>query len=384
MPDRKGPVQWQVATDEGFGEIVREGTEFARPELAHSVYVEVTGLNPASEYFYRFKAGPELSPVGRTKTAPRADARIERLALAFVSCQNFIEGYYTAYQDLVQRDLDVMLHLGDYIYEGGGSSRAVRRYTRSTDTLTLDDYRVRHADYKSDPDLQAAHAAFPFVLTWDDHEVDNNYASDDSDPDIPPEQFLQRRTAAYQAYYEHLPLRAAQRPVRPDAQMYRRLSFDDLMQVHVLDTRQYRSDQPRCSAPDCPEARDPSRTMLGADQEQWLQDGLVWGASSSVWDVLANQAPVRRYGTRPLGGDQWDGYDAARSRLLALLAQGPANPVVFIGDLHSNQVSDLPASFDDPSAPIVATEFMGMSITSLGDSTPRTSYDGFGNSWERF
>jgi alkaline phosphatase D len=375
-------VRYEVAEDERFSRVVRRGAVEALPASAHSVHVDVRGLRPDTAYHYRFRVGTAISPVGRTRTAPAAATRLGALSFAFLSCQNFTAGHYTAYQDLVRRDLDVVLHLGDYIYEGPGGSGGVRGYTRPTEALTLEDYRVRHADYKRDPDLQAAHAAFPFVMTWDDHEVDNDYADEDGDPDVPREQFLARRAAAYQAYYEHLPLRAAQRPAGPDAQLHRRLAFGDLLQVHVLDTRQYRSDQPACSTEDCPEARDPSRTMLGSEQERWLEDGLA--GSRAVWDVLANQVPVRRYGTRELGGDQWDGYDAARTRLLRALAHGPANPVVVTGDLHSNQVSDLPASFEDPAAPVVATEFMGTSVTSGGDERVRTSYDGFGNSWERF
>jgi alkaline phosphatase D len=382
LPPEPFGVRWEVAEDDRFARVVRRGAVEAQPAAAHSVHVDVGGLRPDRVYYYRFRAGPWIGPVGRTRTVPAAGARIGQLALAFVSCQNLTAGWFTAYRDLARRDLDVVLHLGDYIYEGAGGADGVRANTRAVETVSLDDYRVRHADYKRDPDLQAAHASVPFVVTWDDHEVDNNYAGADSDPDSPPEQFLARRAAAFQAYYEHLPLRLPQRPVGPDAQMFRRLSFGDLLQVHVLDGRQYRSDQPACSTSDCPEARDPSRTMLGWEQERWLDDGLA--GSHSVWDLLANQVPVRRYGTRELGGDQWDGYDAARSRLLARLASGPANPVVVTGDLHSNQVSDLPASFEQPGAPIVATEFMGTSVTSGGDGAVRTSYDGFGNSWERF
>ena len=382
LPAEPFGVRYEVAEDERFSRVVRRGAVEARPEQAHSVHVDVRGLRPDREYWYRFRAGTAISPAGRTRTAPAAGAPLAQLALAVVSCQNLTAGWFTAYRDLAQRDLDLVLHLGDYVYEGPGGAGGVRTLTRPVEAVTLDDYRVRHADYKRDPDLQAAHAAFPFVVTWDDHEVDNDYADESGEPGVPPEQFLARRAAAYQAYYEHLPLRAAQRPVGPDAQLYRRLSFGDLLQLHVLDTRQYRSEQPRCSTDDCPEARDPARTMLGAAQEEWLGAGLR--SSRQVWDVLANQVPVRRFGTRELGGDQWDGYDAARSRLLTQLADGPANPVVVTGDLHSAQVSDLPASFDDPAAPVVATEFMGTSITSGGDGAIRTVTSGFGNSWERY
>ncbi|MDI3330490.1 MAG: alkaline phosphatase D family protein [Micrococcus sp.] len=379
MPPHPVGVRWEVAEGEGFRTVVRRGAVVARPESAHSVHVDVRGLRPDRVYFYRFAVGAHVSAVGRTRTAPALTAPLLHLAFAFASCQNLVAGHYTAYQDMLRRDLDFVLHLGDYIYEGAGTGKdAVRNNTRSSEATTLDDYRVRHADYKRDPDLQAVHAAFPFILTWDDHEVDNNYAAADADPDQPRDEFLVRRAAAYQAYFEHQPLRPAQRPVGPDAHLFRRFTFGDLLQLHVLDSRQYRSDQAR----DESESRDPSRTMLGADQEQWLHRGLT--GSRRVWDVLGNQVPVRRYGTRELGGDQWDGYDAARQRLLDSFARTPGNPVVLTGDLHSNQVSDLPAAFADDTSPFVATEFMGTSITSGGDGAGRLVYDDFGNRWERF
>ena len=209
MPNRKVPVRWEISEDESFRRgtrRTRRGIEFARPELAHSVHVEVEGLKPGREYFYRFKAGPEISPVGRTKTAPDPRARVGQLAFAFASCQKWEDGYYSPYRHLAEEDVEFVVHLGDYIYEygidpnGGYRGVPVPDYFGS-ETTTLKQYRLRHALYKTDPDLQRAHALFPWVVTWDDHEVENDYADEFSEPDAEPDQdpqiFLRRRAAAY-------------------------------------------------------------------------------------------------------------------------------------------------------------------------------------------
>ena len=253
MPRRKVRVRWEVATDEGFTSVVRRGVELARPALAHSVHVEVDGLSPAREYYYRFEAGSELSPVGRTKTAPAPGADVSELAFAFASCQQYEHGYFTAYKHMAEEDLDLVIHLGDYIYEYGKNEYVapggnVRNHVPGTEITTLADYRVRHGQYKSTGNLRRAHAAFPWVVTWDDHEVENNYADeiseDDTEPDQDPEVFLRRRAAAYQAYYENMPLRRSSVPRGPDMRLYRRLTYGGLAEFNVLDTRQYRTDQP--------------------------------------------------------------------------------------------------------------------------------------------
>jgi alkaline phosphatase D len=231
MPPLKVPVYWEIAEDEDFGEVERRGEVFARPELAHSVHVEVRGLDPDHEYFYRFRAGSEWSPTGRTKTAPAPGASVAELAFAFASCQMYEHGYYTAYRRMSEENLDLVVHLGDYIYEIGPNQYVAQsgnvRTHNSPEIFTLPEYRNRHALYKTDEDLQAAHAAFPWIVTWDDHEVENNYADEvsqiDSEPDQDPEVFLRRRAAAYQAYYEHMPLRRTSVPQGPDMQLYRRL-----------------------------------------------------------------------------------------------------------------------------------------------------------------
>jgi alkaline phosphatase D len=382
MPRRRIPVDWEVATDERFRRRVRRGTATARPELGHSVHVELEGLDPAREYFFRFRAAGELSPVGRTRTAPAAGASPDALAFAFVSCQQYEHGYFTAYRHLADEDLDVVVHLGDYIYEyapnvyttPGGNVRA----HSSREITTLEDYRNRHAQYKTDPDLQAAHAAVPFIVTWDDHEVDNNWADEIPEDGQPRGAFLRRRAAAFQAYYEHMPLRRTSRPRGIDLQLYRRIAYGDLAEFNVLDTRQFRADQPcgdRFPA-SCPERLEPDRSITGAAQERWLLDGLE--SSRARWNVLAQQVFFAQVDSQEGPGvvvnpDAWDGYVASRERILGFVEErGVANPVVLTGDVHSNWAADLKADFDDPDSRTVGSELVCTSISSGGDGSDTT------------
>jgi alkaline phosphatase D len=379
MPARDVPVQWEVATDRDFSNIVRSGTEFARYDLAHSVHVEVDGLKPGHLYYYRFRAGKELSPVGRTKTAPKWGAALESFTFAFASCQQYEHGYYTAYRHMAREELDLVIHLGDYIYEYGPDEYVSKtgnvRHHNSPEITTLEDYRNRHAQYRSDKDLQAAHAAFPWVVTWDDHEVENNYADHIPEKGQDPAAFIRRRVAAYQAYYEHMPLRHSSFPNGPDMHLYRRLTFGDLVQFHVLDTRQYRDDQANGDGFKEPseESLDPNRTLLGREQEKWLFDGLR--RSQARWNVLAQQIFFAELDIQPgpgkkLNMDAWDGYAASRNRLLKLFAEGTvSNPIVITGDVHASWANDLKADFDDPDSPVVGAEFVGTSITSGGNGS---------------
>lgn len=370
-------VDWQIAADEKMGRVVKRGTAVASPELAHSVHVDVRGLEPGRHYWYQFKAGDAVSPVGRTKTAPAANGRPDRLAFAFASCQHFETGYYTAYQHMAEEDLDLVIHLGDYIYEGPERQGQVRRH-RGREIVSLEDYRNRYALYRSDEHLRRTHAIFPWVVTWDDHEVDNNYAADIPEDDTPRDRFLERRANAYQVYYEHMPLRRSSLPQGSKMLLYRRLVFGDLASFHVLDTRQYRTDQP-CGdgnkAP-CPEVFDPKATMLGPEQERWLLEGL--GQSRARWNVLAQQVMLAKVDRAPgpetaYSMDQWSGYEMARRRILEFLDQRkPSNPVVLTGDIHSNWVNDLKADFDKPESATVGTEFVGTSISSSGDGMDMT------------
>jgi alkaline phosphatase D len=371
MPPERVDVTWHVASDDRMQDVVRTGTSTASPAAAHSVHVEVTGLRPDRPYWYRFRAGNELSPIGRTRTLPVATAAADRLRFAFVSCQNYEMGYFTPLHHLAGEDIALVFHLGDYIYESAGRDGQIRRHGGG-EARTLEEYRNRYAQYKTDPDLQEAHAAFPWVATWDDHEVDNDYAGSAPEQAVPIETFLRRRADAYQAYYEHVPLRRRARPRDGAVQLYRGFSYGRLASFFVLDTRQYRSDQPCGGAgPLCAGARDPRTTMLGAEQERWLFDGLR--RSSSRWNVIPQQVmmarvdrlqgPEERYSM-----DHWNGYDAARARLLKLLAtERPGNPVILTGDVHSHWVNDIKLDFDDPKSPTVATELVGSSISSGGD-----------------
>lgn len=382
MPPALVEVGWELASDEDFRRIVRRGTEIAAPEWAHSVRAEVSGLEPAHRYFYRFHAGGAVSPVGRTRTAPAAGAAVDRLRFAFASCQQYEQGYYAAYRHLVAEELDLVVHLGDYIYESSWGRNHVRKH-EAGEPHTLDEYRNRYGLYKSDLDLRAAHAACPWLATWDDHEVQNDYANDRSQNADPRETFLARRAAAYQAYYEHLPLPKRMQPRGPDMPLYTRWEYGALARFHVLDDRQYRSHQ-ACPRPnrgggsnvvplaECPELMLPGRTLLGAEQEQWLADGLA--RPGARWNVIAQQTVMAQVDRKPGEGqsfwtDGWDGYPKARERLLGhIAAKRVANPVVIGGDVHTSVVADLKTDFDDPKSPVVATEFVGTSIASQGIS----------------
>jgi len=369
--------------------VVRRGVSMARPELGHSVHAEVHGLRPGREYFYRFKAGSEISPVGRTKTAPHPHATPGSLRFALASCQQWQAGFYTAYAHMAAEDLDLVVHVGDYIYEspvnavGGNRNQPVPEAFR-TEPTTLARYRLQHALYKTDPDLQAAHAAFPWLVTWDDHEVDNNYAGAIPQDTQDPQAFLARRAAAYQAFYEHIPLRRSSIPRGPDMQLYRSVRFGRLAQFNVLDERQFRSDQAcgdTLTVP-CEDAFDPARTMLGAEQERWLLDELA--GSRSAWNVVAQQVVMCRADRDPGPGlllpmDNWNGYEPARQRLFdGVLERGVENFIVLTGDAHASMAADLKTDFADPSAPVIGAEFLGTSIATGADGA---DLDTRGNEW---
>ena len=374
MPPEPVEVSWQIADDDAMTRIVQSGTTRATPEWSHSIHIEVTGLRPERWYWYRFKVGTELSPIGRTRTAPPLDALPARLRFAFASCQHYETGFYTAYQHMAREDLDLIVHLGDYIYEGAAAADRVRRHPSGL-CLTLDDYRLRYAQYKSDQALQAAHAMDPWIVTWDDHEVANNYAGEHVAKRPSRAEFLQRRAAAYQAYFEHMPLRRSALPQGPDMLLYRDLSFGRLAKFHVLDTRQYRSPQPQGDGlkPPSPVLLDPQGTMMGDRQRDWLFTGLE--RSPASWNVLAQQVMVAR-ADKTAGPavhysmDQWPGYEFERRRLLLHFADKKIkNPVVLTGDIHSDWANELIADFDQLDSRSVATEFVGTSISSGGDGS---------------
>lgn len=373
-------VDYEVAETPAFNRILRSGSIAAVPELGHSVHAEVRGLLPGRDYYYRWRVADATSPVGRTRTAPAASASVDEFRFAFASCQQYEQGFYTAYQHMADEQFDLIVHLGDYIYESSWGDVLVRHH-EGPEIHTLTDYRNRYNTYKSDPDLQVAHASAPWVITWDDHEVDNNYAADIAEDEQTPEQLLLRRAAAYQAFYEFTPIRLPVGRQGPDMPIHRRLRFGKLMEMHVLDTRQYRSDQ-ACGDGrklSCAEHQDSSRTLLGQAQKGWLFDSLA--TADATWNVLAQQ--IMMAGLRSVGdnGDQlwpmdiWDGYPYERQALLEHLAEvGTPNPVVLTGDIHSNWAANLSLDFDDPSARVVGSEFVGTSITSGGDGSDMTDY----------
>ncbi|AYY13921.1 alkaline phosphatase [Actinobacteria bacterium YIM 96077] len=374
MPSRDVPVQWEVAHDERFSRVVRRGVTRATPHDAHSVHIDVPGLDPARWYFYRFRVQREISPVGRMRTAPGHGQMPNVWRFAIASCQNYPAGYYTSYQNMLDEDLDIVFHLGDYMYEGGAQGSLGRGHVPSEEVRDLAGYRVRLAQYKSDEDLRAMHAAAPFAMTFDDHEMENNWTADDADPDVPPEEFARRKAAAFKAYWEHMPLREAQRPSGSHIQMYRRLHWGDLATINLLDTRQYRSDQVDDPEADSPEAWDPERKMLGDEQMRWLLDELA--TSSARWNVLAQQVPFFEDADVGLESDKWDGYRVARQRILDELATGRArNPLVLSGDIHANRAANIKADFQDPESATVGGEFTGTSISSGGDTDQSADMD---------
>lgn len=370
MPPRVVDVEWEVATDDKFTRVEQRGTTAATPEAAHSVHVDVTGLRPGGEYFYRFRADGFLSPSGRTRTAP-APETLAPLTMCVASCSNYEQGWFTAYRRIAEEEPDLVVHLGDYHYEYGARDGGVRRHVGS-ETVTLADYRRRYAQYKSDPDLQAAHAAAPWLVVFDDHEVADNWAG--ASPGERPG-FAARRAAALQAYYENMPLRSWARPHAGHMRLYRRVEWGSLATLHMLDTRQHRTGQ-ACGdefGADCREQFDSSRTLTGADQERWLLNGFQ--RSRARWDVLGQQvffAPmdVTAGPGRGINPDAWDGYVANRDRIISGLVNSPVrNAVVLTGDVHSHWAAEVRERRDDPLSRCVATELVTSSITSGGDGS---------------
>jgi alkaline phosphatase D len=342
MPARAVDVEWEVAADDRFTRIEQRGIATAVPDAAHSVHVELAGLRPGREYFYRFRADGYISPAGRTRTAPQPDS-LAPLTMCVASCANYEQGWFTAYRRLADEHPDLVVHLGDYQYEygAGKQSGAVREHV-GPETVTLANHRQRYAQYKTDPDLQAAHAAAPWLAVFDDHEVANNWAGEV--PDNPEPAFLDRRAAALQAYYENMPLRSASVPRGIDMQLYRRVHWGALATFHMLDTRQYRTHQP-CGdefRSDCLERLNPAASLTGAGQERWLLNGFQ--ESRSQWDLLGQQVFFSQVELTPGPGrgfnpDAWDGYPVSRDRIVAGRANSPVrNAVVLTGDVHSRAI----------------------------------------------
>ena len=376
-------VDWEIAHDDKFTKPVVKGRERATADWAHSVHVEARGLEADRWYFYRFRTGDATSPVGRTRTAPTRETAAG-LTFAVASCAHYEQGYFTPYRHLANEGVDLTIHVGDYIYETSWGPKMPRKHAAHLlEPMTVEDYRNRYALYRTDPDLQKAHAANPWLVTWDDHEVDNDYAGSRSQ-DLDVERlFLARRANAYRAYYEHMPLRRGAVPLGPDLRLHFQTFFGSDVNLFVLDDRQYRSPHV-CSRPGrgggnfvdpdhCPDVNDPSRTLLGKEQEGWLSAGLA--ASRAKWNVIAQQTRMAWLDPFPGPGrrvitDGWDGYPAARQRLVDdLRGSRVPNPIVVGGDVHSYWVSDIHAEPTNTASPVVASEFTGASITSIPNQT---------------
>ncbi len=377
LPER-AEVRWELAEDEAFAKIVARGSEVAEAAWGHSVHAEPAGLAPGRWYWYRFEALGARSAAGRTRTAPAPDATAP-LAFAIASCQRYDHGRFAAWRHLATEPLDLVMFLGDYVYEYP-SPPIAPRYHEGGFLRTLADYRARYATYQRDPQLQAAHAACPWVMVWDDHEVENDYAG--LQGNLLQADFPAQRAAAYQAYWEHLPFPKALRPLNGDARIYGHFDWGRLARVLLLDDRQYRDPQAcqktgrggsgNVTLKDCPALADPKRSLLGMAQEQWLAQ--AW-AADRPWNLLAQQTLMARFAwadpAGPDGGlywtDGWDGYAASRQRLLATVAERKlGGAVVLGGDVHAHYVTDLKADFGDPRSATLATEFCGTSITSKG------------------
>jgi alkaline phosphatase D len=373
------PVVWTVGRTKELapGDVVAHGTAVAKSTEGYSVHAIAEGLDPDRWYWFRFQVGSWQTPVARTRTSPAAGKSTEKLSIGVASCQDYQEGYYNAWRDAAQTDLDLIMFLGDYIYEDNPLplSDRVKRQVEGPEPTTLDQYRARYATYKSDPHLQQAHAHCPWLVVWDDHEVENNYADLHEQTDkISPEEFAVRRAAAYQAWWEHMPVRM-ERPTTKDLKIYRSIEWGSLASISMLDTRQYRTDQAcgdaplQLNTPACPEVTAPGRTLMGDEQERWLLERIR--NSTATWNVIGNQVVMTdlrlQNGTIVVNYDQWDGYPAERDRLLQAIRDAQKrNVVVLTGDIHLAGVGDLQTADAAGAKATVATEFVGTSISSGG------------------
>lgn len=384
MPPRPITIMWEVAYDEQFYRIARSGSTVVLPERAHALHLEVEGLAPGRQYFYRFMAAGQTSPIGRTRTAPDLNSKPSSLRMALTSCQHYEAGYFTLHREIAEADLDLVLFVGDYIYdtEMPGLTRVRQHpheFPHDPSKYTLEDYRIHHASYKLDPDLRANHAAHPWLMVWDDHEVMNDYAADTA-PDVEDkETFLKIRAAAYRAYFEHLPVSPKRMPKGPGMPMRDRFEWGQLAELWTVDTRQYRGGHVCRGRPligtgealwRCRAAGAESRTMLGQPQEDWLADTLL--ASSRDWKFIAQSTQISPGGLRtPLGrvyyADGWDAFPKARERLMSAIGQPRVQNVVCLGgDVHRHVAANLRVDPQDRNSEVVASEIVTSSLSSKG------------------
>lgn len=364
-------VEWEIASDEAFTKDRQSGSFDATPTYGHSVHIDVKGLTPDSWYYYRFKHGTELSPVGRTRTTPEPGASMSLLRVGQTSCANWQSGYYQLYADLAEQEPDYWLALGDYIYEYGNKGYMRPTQTKPTreipwkdEPFTVAQYRRQYGLYRGSPELQKLHAAAPYSIIWDDHEVDNNFTASKSGGDGQKDRvkFRKRRAAGFQAFWENHAIRIPQpEPMPRRMKIYREITWGTLATFLMLDGRQYRSDQPGDNTPAdfgrwVPKMNSPTATMLGVNQEAWLTERL--DDSTAKWTFVAQQTVLSDVnGSVGLGVpadglynyDSWDGYWVARERLTAAITQGQVrNPVILTGDFHCNLAFDVLQSWPNP------------------------------------
>jgi alkaline phosphatase D len=398
MPQLAVPVRWEVAADARFTQIVRQGVVVAEPAVAHSVHVLAEGLAPGRTYHYRFEAGGQRSPVGRTRTAPDLVEPVRQLRMALASCQHYEHGYFTAHREIAASDVDLVLFVGDYIYTTQAPNHLkVRSHAQAMDPepagRTLADYRIHHANYKLDDDLRASHAAHPWLMVWDDHEVMPDYTGDTAPGLDDPQAFIAARAAAYKAYFEHMPVSPRRVPFNASMPMQGRYRWGQLADIWTLDTRQHRDpalcgEWPRSLMHGkllwrCDAIGDDRRTFLGQQQEDWLAAGLA--GSDAQWRFIAQTTQVTPWPIRsPLGpltyAEGWDAFPAARARMMEAIAQPRVQDVVFLGgDVHRHVAANLRHEPRDPTSPIIASEVVTTSITSKGMSEVANAWIKAGN-----
>ncbi|MGF1475316.1 MAG: alkaline phosphatase D family protein [Geminicoccaceae bacterium] len=365
------PVDWELASDDAFGEVVARGTGIALPELAHSVRVTVDGLEPGRSYWYRFVAGDAESMTGRTRTLPASDANLNRVRFATTSCQHYEQGLFVAYDRMIEDDPDFVVHLGDFIY--GVSRGDFRNHSRKEEPATLEDFRLRHALYASDESLKRARASFPFYTVLDNHDALK-------DVDLDPAALV-KRVAAYQAWYEHMPMAGGYTAGAASLYSHGGADFGDLLRLTVMDTRQFREDEDLCREfadpdfgftiyrPACDPVQEEARSMLGAAQEAWVAGRMA--GSRQRWNnsfastVLFSPFAMGHAGDRFVYESSWDYYPANRRRFLASVQDtGLSNPVILSADIHSNWAIDVTENPDDPESRTIGSEFLATSLAS--------------------
>lgn len=416
---------WEVSRNASFTQRVATGRFITHVNSDHTVKIDVANLSPATDYFYRFNALGVHSPIGRMRTAPAAASNPSSVRFGLASCSNFEAGYFTAYRHLAQRDdLDFILHVGDYIYEYANGeygpdnfAGTTRAHDPATEIFSLSDYRRRHACYKADADLRQLHARHPFITTWDDHETANNAWRDGAENHTEGAEgaWADRKAAGIRAYFEWMPIRTtpATGSVGEVQPVYRKFSFGSLLDLFMLDLRQYRSEQP-ASPDNSTVINDPTRTMLGAQQRAWLIGNLV--TSGARWKLMGNSVqiapivvipsllppataallqavfgvPATATVPTPINIDSWDGYGQSRLEILGLISGAVTgtpipNCVFLTGDIHSTYACDIPANpagYNPASSLSLGTEFVCTSITSDNVNeiagTPERVPNGFG------